>query len=110
MLPNVWLVRGRVVDAVKQPVRGVFVSLYDKDLLLSDVLGSTLTDDDGNFQILYRTEAFRGLFERKPDLYVRVFDQRGTVLYSSQDAIRPNAGRVEEFQIVLSEKMDKGEK
>jgi len=108
--PDVWMVRGRVVDAAKQPVRGVVVSLYDKDLFFSDVLGSTLTDNGGNFHVLYRPESFRDLFDKKPDLYVRVFDQHGRVLYSSQNAIRPNAGRVEEFQITLTGKMDTGER
>jgi len=102
--PDAWIVRGNVSYDDRQPGAGLTISLYDKDLLFDDKLGTTQTDATGNFRIIYRTEAFRDLFERKPDLYLKVLDARGKVLYNSRKAVRSEAGRVEEFQITLKRK------
>ena len=102
--PDAWLVRGGVTDQNNQPAKGMVISLYDKDLLFDDVLGTTLTNDDGRFKIIYRTEAFRDLFEAKPDLYLKVLDNRGNTLFRSEKQIRVEAGRVEDFQINIKTK------
>jgi hypothetical protein len=102
--PDAWLVRGRVLYDDNQPGAGLTISLYDKDLLFDDKLGTTQTDATGNFRILYRTEAFRDLFETNPDLYLKVLDRNGRTLYTSRKAVRSAAGRVEEFQITLKRK------
>lgn len=99
--PDAWVVRGRVQYADGQPAVGLVVSVYDKDLLFDDRLGTTQTDGDGNFRMIYRTEAFLDLFESAPDLYVKVLDSTGTVLYTTRKAVRGEAGRVEDFQITL---------
>ena len=98
---DAWIVRGNVVYGDGAPGAGLTVSLYDKDLIFDDRLGTTQTDAAGNFRIIYRTEAFRDLFERRPDLYLKVLDAGGHCLYSSRKAVRGEAGRVEEFRIPL---------
>ena len=105
--PDAWVVQGKVVDEEsKQGMGKVIVSLYDKDLFFDDVLGTTITDDEGKFEITYRTEAFRDLFEAKPDLYVKVLDATGKTLYCSRKPLRPEASHIETFNIAISGETD----
>ncbi len=108
--PDVWVVRGTVTDARTdargQKVEGLVISLYDRDLVFDDVLGTTVTDANGEFRILYRTEAFRDLFEARPDLYLKVMDQQGNTLYTSERSIKCEAGREEVFDVTVSFKDD----
>lgn len=103
--PDVWLVRGRVSDEQGQPLEGLVVSLYDRDLIFDDRLGTTRTDGNGNFAIAYRTEDFRDLFEANPDLYIKVMDSQENTLYSSEDAVKCGVGRVEVFDITINREM-----
>jgi hypothetical protein len=105
--PDEWVVQGEVVDGEsKQGMGGVTVSLYDKDLFFDDILGTTLTDGEGYFEIAYRIEAFRDLFETRPDLYVKVLDATGKTLYCSRKCVRPEAGRVEIYYIIINGESD----
>jgi len=106
LTPDAWAVRGKVVDQKEQPIRGLTVSLYDKDLIFDDVLGTTLTDANGNFKMIYRTEAFRKIFDQKPDIYLKVLDGTGKTLYSSRKAVRFEAGREETFDITIKKNSD----
>jgi Transthyretin-like family len=103
--PDVWLARGRVSDEQGQPLEGLVVSLYDRDLIFDDRLGTTQTDANGDFSIAYRTEDFRDLFEAHPDLYIKVMDSQGNTLYSSENAVRCETGRVEVFNITINRRM-----
>lgn len=100
--PDAWTARGRVVGETGKGRGGLVVSLYDKDLIFDDVLGTTVTDHEGNFRITYRTEAFGDLFEQKPDLYLKATDGTGKTLYTSEQSVRSQAGREEVFNITLS--------
>ncbi|MEI7898004.1 MAG: hypothetical protein WCJ26_13280 [bacterium] len=99
--PDAWVARGKVTDEQNNGLKGLTISLYDKDLLFDDVLGTTTTNENGNFEIIYRTEAFKGLFDKKPDIYLKVLDNRGTVLYTSKKKVRPEAGRDEFFSVMI---------
>lgn len=100
--PDAWVVRGRVSDSSNRGLPGLTVSLYDKDFLFDDRLGQTETDQNGNFSLVYRTRDFRDLIERKPDIYLKVTDQKGKTLYSSKGQIRYEAGRVEIINITIN--------
>lgn len=104
--PDVWVARGRVVDEEGQGLGGLVVSLGDRDLIFDDRLGTTQTDANGEFVISYRTEDFQDLFETAPDLYIKVMDSQGNLLYSSENAVRCEAGRVEVFNITLSSRVN----
>jgi protocatechuate 3,4-dioxygenase beta subunit len=105
--PDVWMAIGLVLDEEGQGISGLVVSLYDKDLLFDDILGTTLTDEMGDFKIIYRKEAFQDLFEKKPDLYIKVLDNQGNKLYSSRNAVKFQAGSVEKFTITIKKKFGK---
>jgi hypothetical protein len=99
---GVWTVRGRVADKKGNGLGELIVSLYDKDFFFDDRLGQTETDVNGEFEISYRTEDFRDLIERKPDIYLKVFDQEGNELYSSKKKYRFASGRVEIVNVVIN--------
>jgi hypothetical protein len=99
--PDAWIVRGRVTDRAGKGLSGLTVSVYDKDLLFDDRLGETETDAEGNYQVTYRTEDFRDLIEKKPDIYVKVMDQKGKTVYTSKTAVRYEAGRVEVVDVEI---------
>ena len=70
-------------------VPGLFVKAYDKDLLFDDLLGTAITGTDGSFEIISEASDFREFFERRPDLYLRVFRaDRKTEIWSSKEAVR----------------------
>ncbi len=84
-----------------RPLAGLVVRGFDKDLLSDDYLGSATTDAEGRYEISFGVEAFRDLFERRPDLYVRVFDAAGQLLHSTEDAVRWDAGKTERLDVAV---------
>lgn len=102
-----WVVRGRVTDAQGAGVPGLIVRLYDKDFLFDDRLGKekeSVTDGEGRYRIKYHAGEFRDFLERRPDLYLKVFDRQGKMLYSSEREVRHEAGRVETIDVRIGEK------
>ncbi len=97
---DAWSVQGSVLYDNGKPGRGLTVSLYDKELLFEDDLGVILTDDNGWFNLVYETYAFPGLFEAKPDIYLKILDSAGKILFQST-AFSVEAGHVEKFDIKI---------
>jgi len=52
--------------------------------------------------VIYYAEDFRDVIERKPDIYLKVIDQKGNTIYSSKDCVRYEAGRTEIFDIKIA--------
>jgi hypothetical protein len=98
---DTWIVRGHVTDEQGQGLGDLIVSLYDADLLFDDRLGQTETDAQGQYTFIYRTADFDDLIERRPDIYLKVLDQNGNTLYTSEATIRCEAGRVEIVNVTL---------
>jgi hypothetical protein len=80
---------------------GLVVRGFDKDLMSDDYLGSASTDAGGRYEIQFSAESFRDLFERRPDLYVRVFSADGRLLLSTEDAVRWDAGKTEQLDVAV---------
>lgn len=101
---DVWLVRGRVAYKSGEPGRSLTVSLYDKEHIFDDRLGTTVTDEDGHFMMTYKTEDFRDLIEKRPDIYLKVFGEGGKTLYSSRKAVKYNAGHENVFHVKIKKR------
>lgn len=99
-----WIVDGRVSDQYGKGIRGLVVTLYDKDLLFDDLLGLTITDEDGRFEFMYQEEDYQELFERSPDIYLKVMDKHGKELHSTRKSIRFKAGKKETINITIKRK------
>jgi hypothetical protein len=96
-----WVVKGWVSDEEGNAMSGLTVSLFDKDLFFDDYLGTQITGKDGSFQFIYTREGFKDLLEAKPDIYLKVMDQKGKQIYSSKKAVKCNVGRTEVFNIEI---------
>ncbi|MCK5115544.1 MAG: hypothetical protein KAR44_03025 [Candidatus Aegiribacteria sp.] len=84
------------------PLPGLFVKSYDKDLLFDDLLGSAITDTEGIFDIICESSDFRDLFEKKPDIYFKVFKcDRTTLIHDTKRAVRWNQDRISEHEILI---------
>jgi hypothetical protein len=69
---------------------------------VDDFLGSATTDANGCFEINYEAKDFMDLlFERKPDIFLRVASQQGQLIHTTEDRIRYDASPSEEFIIKI---------
>ncbi|HFD88184.1 MAG TPA: hypothetical protein ENJ35_10995 [Gammaproteobacteria bacterium] len=97
----------RILGVIKEAesgigLTGLFVKAYDKDLLFDDLLGSTYTKEDGRFEIVTEAEDFRDFFDKRPDIYLKIFTpDTKKLLHSTKDAVRWEAGRIEEFKVLI---------
>ena len=94
------------------PLQGIYIKAYDKDLLFDDLLGSATSDSNGNFTITCEPPDFRDFFEKKPDIYFKVFNtERNHVVFNTKKAVRWNVGRVSKHEILIPwEKIQDGSK
>lgn len=89
-----------VADETEMRLPGLFVKAYDKDLLFDDLLGGAITDLEGRAQIYCDEGDFREFFDRRPDVYFKVYTaDRSRVLYQTRDAVRWDVRRDESFTI-----------
>lgn len=93
-----WGVTGKVTDEKGTGIGGVTVTLFDRDLLFSDRLGSTSTDLSGNFEIKYKTADFSDLFDEKPDIYLVILKDNKPLCTTKTIY---TAGRVETINVTI---------
>ncbi len=102
---------GRAIVAESgKGIPSLIVEALDKDLKLDDNLGSVITDKTGNFEINYTKEDFQELwFDKKPDIYLRIRNGKGNLIYTTKDKIRYSANETEKFIIRLPKNLVRNE-
>lgn len=91
-LLGVYTVLGNVRDARSgRALCNLNVEAWDDDWIFDDYLGKDRTNINGFYKIAYGRSAFGGLFDRRPDVYVRVKNDDGEEL--SRSLVRRDSGR-----------------
>jgi len=73
---------------------------FDKDLLSDDFLGKAITDKDGRFKIEFSESDFRDIFEKKPDVYIKVkSSDSGRTIFTTEASVRFSSKKEEHFVI-----------
>jgi hypothetical protein len=98
-----FVIRGTIQEQESlRPLPNLIVRAFDRDWVSDDKVGFTTSDENGRFEIRFRTEDFRDFVEQRPDLYLRVYDASGTrLLHETTDAIRRNASREERYEVLI---------
>lgn len=98
------IIKGQIIGAeTRQPLAGVRVEAWDKDLLIDDLLGSTVTDAAGGFAMEIDRRYYQEIiFDRRPDVYFKVYREERLIANTAGQVLW-NVGRaVPEIVIVVS--------
>ena len=109
------------LEESKHPLSGVKVSLFDKDKMSKDdLLGTRTTNNKGKIYFKYDSSKFSDFLgdeatfgwggwgaanSFRPDLYVKIYNQKGDVVLSTQVHIRKNAHNNTVITIPISESL-----
>lgn len=93
-------ITGRIIDrATRNPVAGLRVEAWDKDLVHKDQVGTSETDANGAFTISFKEKQLKELFvDREPGFFFRVVKD-GDVVRSTEDSVLWNVTDQKELTI-----------
>ena len=97
------VVFGQVFDKLNRPLPNLLVRAFDRDMRSEELLGEQLSDNNGQFRILYSKEKFLNAEKKTADLLIKVFNATGkAALYTAGiNDIRYNASDSEQINIVI---------
>ena len=92
---------GRMVSEQGDPRSGIEVTVYDKDLIADDNLGSAVTDSTGKFRVDFTWSDFKAgePLEGRPDIYVTYVDPK-TGKKGKTEVVNEAEGKVAEGEDV----------
>ncbi|MCK4790247.1 MAG: peptidoglycan-binding protein [Desulfobacteraceae bacterium] len=112
--PTGFVVKGQVRLRNQNPVPGVVVKAYDKDLRSEELLGEAVTDNQGYYRIKYTAKQFRRAEKKRADLFVRGFDKsdkkldQSDVIFNAKKAEiinlevpKPTILKLSEYELLL---------
>lgn len=80
-----------------QPLPGITVTAFDKDLRSEQLLGTRKTDEQGRYKIRYSADKFSRAEKSSADLFIRAHDKFNRLLGESE--VRFNAGEAERIDL-----------
>src|SRR4030043_638668 len=100
--PN--LVFGRVTDKLNRPLANLVVRAFDRDMRSEELLGESITNRDGKYEIAWSHSQLSGRGKKEADIVIKVFTRgKKTLLYASEiEAVRFNASPREEINITIT--------
>ena len=100
--PN--LVLGRVTGKLCRPLANLIVQAYDRDMRSEEILGESITDREGKYEITWLHSQLSGRGKKEADLVIKVLTrEKKTLLYESDmDSVRFNASPREEINITIT--------
>ena len=96
-------IKGKVVSRTRAGTSGLRIEIVDKNIGHDDQLGSTTTDDNGEFKVKFIITSLRKRGKQWPDLQVRVFSEQ-TFLATSR--VYFNATNKTTINVLLTEQAD----
>ena len=100
---DTFVVYGRVMQANEDPISGVLVRAFDRDLRSEQLLGESATNSEGEYQITYTGKQFLRAEKFRADLVLRVYNEVGIPLKVENAKIIFNAQHEEHFNLFLAE-------
>ncbi|NET49447.1 MAG: hypothetical protein F6K09_12145, partial [Merismopedia sp. SIO2A8] len=97
----IFRISGCVIDRkTRRGISGLRIEAWDKDLILDDLVGSTISDSEGTFQIEFDGSYFQeaGL-NKQPDLFFKVF-HKNKLFTDTKDSVLWNV-KAQNTQITL---------
>ena len=89
MPKQIFRINGQVIDeTTRDGIAGLRVEAWDKDLLVTTLLGSTLTGDQGAFHLEFSDSSIGPLGDRHPDLFFKVFHGEKRLKSTEQSVLR----------------------
>lgn len=98
-----FIVRGVVGTSNGQPLAGIIIRAFDRDLRREEFLGEARTDATGKYEIRFAKESFACAEKGGPDLIVRAFDVSGKRLAESPLVRRKGKRAVVNLTVPISE-------
>ncbi len=97
------LVLGRVVDKLNRPLAGLIVQAFDRDMRSEELLGESITNREGKYEIIWLHSQLSGRGKKEADIIIKVFTrEKKTLLFASDmDEVRFNASPREEINITI---------
>ncbi|MGD2089730.1 MAG: neuraminidase-like domain-containing protein [Candidatus Aminicenantes bacterium] len=94
-----FVVKGQVRQSDDRPLSGLLIRAVDKDLRHEQQLGEAATDPEGRYEVRYSPHQFRRAEKRQADLVIKVLNQKGKVIASSDIVF--NAGPEQTIDLTL---------
>ncbi|HMD00980.1 MAG TPA: hypothetical protein VKH37_12540, partial [Ferruginibacter sp.] len=96
-------ITGRILsNQTKAGIPNLKVEAWDKDALFDDLVGSSVTDDNGKFKIVFTGKYFKELFlDQKPDLYFKIFSGTTLVMSTENDVLWNIEGDQTDIEIFM---------
>ena len=78
--PKTNLVYGQVTDKINQPLANLIVQAYDRDMRSEELLGETVTDKNGKYEISWSANQLTGRERKEADIAIKLLTKEKKTL------------------------------